>query len=220
MRILLVEDDPTTSFALRTALEDGGWTVASETRTLAGARQAAQEVVPELLVTDIKLPDGSGLDLVQELWDEARTPAVIVTGYADLELQRRAEECGGFAYLIKPVSADELAASVRLAWARARDQLALRGRVAALQDTIESRKVIERAKGLLMEREGVTEEAAYLRLQRHSRDTNTPMDAVAHAVIESYRTAVGGNRGEESRTDRGRGRRRPPAADGEERLRS
>lgn len=219
MRILVVEDDPATSLALRSAFEGAGWTVTAETQTLADGRAAARAQAPDVLVADIKLPDGSGLDLVQEMWDEAQAPSVIVTAYADADLQRRAGECGGFGYLIKPVIPSELVASVRMAWARARDQLALRGRVAALQDTIESRKVIDRAKGLLMERESVTEEAAYLRLQRRSRDTNTPMDAVARAVIEHYRTAPGGHRGEESRTDRGRGRRRPPAADGEERLR-
>ncbi len=172
-----------------------------------------------MVVADIKLPDGSGLDLVQELWDESGAPSVIVTAYADEDLQRRAEECGGFAYLVKPVAADALATAVRLAWARARDQMALRGRLATLQDALESRKVVERAKGLLTAHEGLHEEAAYLLLQRRSRDTNTPMDTVARAVIEQYRTHPGGTRGEKDRTDRVRGRRRPPAADGEERIR-
>jgi len=219
MRILIVEDDAATALAIRGALEGAGWEVCGEANSLSDGRRAARELTPDVLVADIKLPDGSGLDLVQELWDEARAPAVIVTAYADDELQWRAEDSGGFGYLIKPVTASALVASVRMAWARARDQLALRGRLATLHDTLESRKLIERAKGFLMDHEGLSEEAAYLWLQRRSRDTNTPMEAVAGAVIEQYRSRPGGPRGEKDRAHRVGGRHRSPAADGEERLR-
>ena len=147
------------------------------------AVELARSEQPDLAVLDVKMPRLDGIEAARKILDERPIPIVMVTAYGQDELVSRAVEAGVFGYLVKPSREQDLLPAIRTARARHEELVALREQADSLAEALASRKSIERAKGLLMERHGIGEEEAFERLRRHARDTRRPIMGVVEDVL-------------------------------------
>jgi response regulator NasT len=143
----------------------------------------ARAVAPDLIILDCRMPHLGGIDAAERIHEERPVPIIIVTAYSDSETVLRAARAPIFHYLVKPVSTAQLSAAIAVAQARHAEWLEERESSATLRQKLEDRKVIERAKGILMERDGMTESAAYRLLQRTSQSRNTSMAELARSLV-------------------------------------
>jgi response regulator NasT len=134
-------------------------------------------------VLDVKMPRVDGIEAARRILDERPIPIVMLTAYGQDELVSRAVEVGVFGYLVKPFREQDLLPAIRTARARHEELMALREQAESLTEALASRKSIERAKGLLMEREGLTEQEAFARLRKASQVSGRPLKVVAEAVV-------------------------------------
>ena len=147
------------------------------------AVELARSEQPDLAVLDVKMPRLDGIEAARKILDERPIPIVMVTAYGQDELVSRAVEAGVFGYLVKPFREQDLLPAIRTARARHEELVALREQSDSLAEALASRKSIERAKGLLMEREGLTEQEAFARLRKASQVSGRPLKVVAEAVV-------------------------------------
>ena len=147
------------------------------------AVELARSEQPDLAVLDVKMPRLDGIEAARKILDERPIPIVMVTAYGQVELVSRAVEAGVFGYLVKPFREQDLLPAIRTARARHEELVALREQADSLAEALASRKSIERAKGLLMEREGLTEQEAFARLRKASQVSGRPLKVVAEAVV-------------------------------------
>ena len=147
------------------------------------AVELARSEQPDLAVLDVKMPRLDGIEAARKILDERPIPIVMVTAYGQDELVSRAVEAGVFGYLVKPFREQDLLPAIRTARARHEELVALREQTDSLSEALASRKSIERAKGLLMEREGLTEQEAFARLRKASQVSGRPLKVVAEAVV-------------------------------------
>ena len=138
---------------------------------------------PNVVIMAVGLPDGDGVDAAQEIMARAPCPIVLLTSRTDPEVSERARAAGVMAFLVKPLRPQELGPAIDVAVARFLEFEAIRRENEDLKKAIESRKLVERAKGLLMEREGLTEAEAFRRIQKASMDHRKPMAEVAEAIL-------------------------------------
>lgn len=138
---------------------------------------------PDLVITDIKMPDMDGIDAATQIYLEKPIPVILVSAYHDPELIARAEADHILGYLVKPIKQSDLEPTIALAVRRFEQFEALRKEAADLRQALEDRKVIERAKGLLMKKVGLDEQEAFRRLQKLAMDSNRKMVEVAHMVL-------------------------------------
>jgi response regulator NasT len=185
MRVLIAEDETVIRLDLRQLLEAGGYEVCAEARDGAEAVELAREHAPDLAVMDVKMPRLDGISAARKILAERPLPIVIVTAYAEEELVARATEAGVFGYLVKPFREHDLLPAIRTAQARHEELAAAREESESLSEALAARKSIERAKGLLMARDGLTEQDAFVRLRRASQVSGQPMRNVAEAVIQT-----------------------------------
>jgi response regulator NasT len=143
----------------------------------------ARTLGPDLVILDVKMPHLGGLEAAERIHEERPVPIIIVTAYSDAEMLAEAAKIPVFHYLVKPVSAPQLAAAIAVAEARHHDWMEQREQTNDLRKRLEDRKVIERAKGILMEREGVSEGAAYKILQRTSQSRNMTMADLSRSLL-------------------------------------
>jgi two-component system, response regulator PdtaR len=137
-------------------------------------------------VLDVKMPKLDGIEAARAIMDERPIPIVMLTAYGQDELVSRAVEAGVFGYLVKPFRESDLLPAIHAARARHRELVELREETESLAAALAARKTIERAKGLLMEREGLTEEEAFARLRKASQVSGRPMQVVAEAVLATF----------------------------------
>ena len=147
------------------------------------AVELARSEQPDLAVLDVKMPRLDGIEAARKILDERPIPIVMLTAYGQDELVSRAVETGVFGYLVKPFREQDLLPAIRTARARHEELVALREQADSLAEALASRKSIERAKGLLMEREGLTEQEAFARLRKASQVSGRPLKVVAEAVV-------------------------------------
>ncbi len=183
MKILIAEDETIIRLDLRELLERAGYDVVAEARDGEEAVALARSTEPELALLDVKMPKLDGIDAARRILEERPIPIVMVTAYGETELVARAVEAGVFGYLVKPFRESDLLPAIRTARARHEELLALREEADSLSEALAARKAIERAKGLLMEREGLTEQAAFARLRKASQISGRPLKVVADALI-------------------------------------
>ncbi len=150
------------------------------------AVELARSEQPDLAVLDVKMPRLDGIEAARRILDERPIPIVMLTAYGQDELVARAVEAGVFGYLVKPFREQDLLPAIRTAKSRHEELLALREQADSLAEALASRKVIERAKGLLMEREGLSEQEAFARLRKASQASGRPMSVVAEAVVATF----------------------------------
>ncbi|HYV97384.1 MAG TPA: response regulator [Gemmatimonadaceae bacterium] len=191
IRVLLADDEASTREALTRLLEQLGHTVVAAEATGADAVRRAVELSPDVVLLDVHMPDGSGIDAAKAISRERPATAVILfSGDRALELSDAdVQETSAIAFLEKPTPARVLDTQIRMAVERAHAIEKARSDAANARDELAQRKLIERAKGVLMRRSGASEQEAYHILQRTSQDRSVAMVEIAKAVLASEQTA-------------------------------
>jgi two-component system, response regulator PdtaR len=186
MRVLVAEDETIIRLDLRDLLERSGFEVCAEARDGEEAVALARSEQPDVAIMDVKMPKLDGIEAARRILDERPIPIVMLTAYGQEELVSRAVEAGVFGYLVKPFREQDLLPAIRAARARHEELVALREEAESLADALAARKSIERAKGLLMERERLTEQQAFARLRKASQISGRPLKVVAEALIATF----------------------------------
>jgi AmiR/NasT family two-component response regulator len=184
-RILIAEDNDLVSLTLEEQLKGLGYDVIGIARTGTEAIDLAMRLVPDVILMDIRMPEIDGTEAALRINQQRSLPIIMLTAYTDKETVRRAEAAGVLGYLVKPISENDLPPAINIALARFRELQSLRSEVHNLQDSLEARKLIERAKGILMQRLAITEREAYERLRQRARDKRAKMKDIARAIIEA-----------------------------------
>jgi response regulator NasT len=185
MRVLVAEDDPLIALGLAERLRSLGHETIGPACDGAQAIELAQTGLPDLYLFDIEMPNVDGLEAAARLAEDGlRRPVVVITGVEDPSLIERSVATGVSAYLTKPVDSRELAAAIELAAARHAEFQALEAEVDRVQQALVDRKLVERAKGLLMAALDITEQDAFRRLQLTARERNLRLADVAGRIVE------------------------------------
>jgi len=183
MRILIAEDETIIRLDLKQLLERAGYDVVAEAKDGEEAVALARSEQPELAILDVKMPKLDGIEAARRMLEERPIPIVMLTAYGQQELVARAVEAGVFGYLVKPFREQDLLPAIAAARARHEELQALRAEAESLADALAARKVIEQAKGLLMENERLSEQEAFARLRKASQASGRPLKVIAEAVV-------------------------------------
>lgn len=183
LRILIAEDETVTALALEQDLRSLGHTVIGIAGDGATAVSMARTLGPDLAILDVKMPHLGGLEAAAQIHANRPIPIIIATAYSDTDTLAQAAEIPIFHYLVKPVGSAQLGAAIVVAEARHQEWIRGRQESDDLRRRLEERKVIERAKGILMQRDGITESAAYRILQRTSQSRNMSMADLSRSVL-------------------------------------
>jgi two-component system, response regulator PdtaR len=186
MRVLVAEDETIIRLDLCALLERAGFEVCAEARDGEEAVTLARELDPDVAIMDVKMPKLDGIEAARRILDERPIPIVMLTAYGQDELVQRAAEAGVFGYLVKPFREQDLLPAIHTARARYEELAAAREEAASLAEALAARKAIERAKGLLMEKEGLSEQDAFARLRKASQVSGRPLRVVADALIATF----------------------------------
>lgn len=184
-RILLAEDNDLVALTLEEQLKGLGYEIVGIARTGTEATELAARLNPDLIIMDFRMPEMDGSEAAARINTHRSTPIIMLTAYTDRETIRKAELAGVMSYIVKPVNEAELSPAINIALARFREILALRSQVLELEESLEARKIVERAKGILMQRLGLSEREAYERLRQRARDKRAKMRDIAQAIIEA-----------------------------------
>jgi two-component system, response regulator PdtaR len=183
LRILVAEDETIIRLDLRDLLERAGFEVCAEAKDGEEAVALARSEEPDLAIMDVKMPRLDGIEAARRILDERPIPIVMLTAYGQEELVARAVEAGVFGYLVKPFREQDLLPAIHTARARHEELAAVRDEAESLTEALAARKSIERAKGLLMEKEGLSEQDAFARLRKASQASGRPLKVIAEAVV-------------------------------------
>ena len=183
LRILIADDESIRLLSLRAQLAALGHRVVAEASTGEEAVALAVSTQPDLAILDIKMPLVDGIEAAERITQARPIPIILLTAYSEAQLVERAAQANISAYLMKPVSEEDLLPALTLALTRFKQFQALRREVVDLREALEARKVIEKAKGILMRRLDLTEEEAFRRLQRQSQESNRKLAQVAEAIV-------------------------------------
>ncbi|HEY8628281.1 MAG TPA: response regulator [Gaiellaceae bacterium] len=182
-RVLIAEDETIIRLDLRELLERSGFEVCAEARDGEEAVALARSERPDVAIMDVKMPKLDGIEAARRILDERPIPIVMLTAYGQQELVARAVDAGVFGYLVKPFREQDLLPAIETARARHDELTALREEAESLTEALAARKSIERAKGLLMAKEGLSEQDAFARLRKASQVSGRPLRVVAEAVV-------------------------------------
>ena len=183
LRVLIADDESLHNLALTSQLETLGHTVIATATNGREAVDLARQHKPDLAFLDIRMPSMTGPEAAQEISAERPIPMIILSAYSDARTVDEAIKAPVFHYLVKPVDPDDLGPAIGVARARFDEWLDARRSRELLEMKLEERKLIERAKGLLMDSRGLTEKEAYRFLQKTSQDKNTPMIELARKLL-------------------------------------
>lgn len=182
-RILVAEDEALIRMDLVEMLGEAGYEVVGEAADGEKVLALARELRPDLVILDVKMPVMDGISAAEAIVAEHLGAVLMLTAFSQRDLVLRAKEAGAMAYLLKPFTIGELVPAIEIAVGRHQEMLALEGEVESLSDRLETRKAVERAKGVLMTTMGVSESDAFRWIQKASMDRRLSMRAVAEAVI-------------------------------------
>jgi response regulator NasT len=183
LRIAVAEDETFMQKYLQETLTLLGHQVLCLASTGRELVERCRTVHPDLVITDINLPEMDGLDAAREIYAQSPVPIIIVTAFHDLDLIERAEKNHVLAYLVKPIKQQDLEPAIAIALGRFQEFKAMREETDNLRQALEDRKVIERAKGILMKRAGLDEAEAFRRLQKLARDKNRKLIDIAQTIL-------------------------------------
>ncbi|SJZ44748.1 response regulator receiver and ANTAR domain protein [Marinactinospora thermotolerans DSM 45154] len=184
-RVVIAEDEALIRLDLKEMLEEDGYAVVGEAGDGETAIRLATELKPDLVILDIKMPVLDGISAAERIAAERIAPVVILTAFSQRELVERARDAGAMAYLVKPFSKADLVPAIEMAVSRYAELTALEAEVSGLTERLETRKLVERAKGLLQSRHGLSEPEAFRWIQKNSMDRRLTMRKVAETVIET-----------------------------------
>ncbi len=183
-RVLIAEDEALIRLDLSEMLREEGYDVVGEAGDGQEAVELAESLKPDLVIMDVKMPRRDGIDAAAEIAAKRIAPIVVLTAFSQRDLVEKARDAGAMAYLVKPFSASDLIPAIELAMSRFAEITGLESEVADLSERLETRKLVERAKGLLQARHGMTEPEAFSWMQRAAMDRRTTMKRVAEVVLE------------------------------------
>ncbi|MGB9767751.1 MULTISPECIES: ANTAR domain-containing response regulator [Dictyoglomus] len=186
VRVLIAEDEPIVRMDLKELLESQGYEVVGEASDGKIAIELARKLKPDVIIMDIRMPNLDGIEAAKILTQEEIAPIIFLTAYSDRELVEKAKEVGVVAYIVKPFKESDLFPAIEIAIARFKEFQLLRKEVEDLKDALETRKLVDRAKGILMDREGLKEHEAFRLIQKASMDKRKPMKEIAQAIILAY----------------------------------
>ena len=184
-RVLIAEDESLIRLDLAEMLREEGYEVVGEAADGQEAVELAENLRPDLVIMDVKMPRRDGIDAAAEIAAKRIAPVVVLTAFSQRELVEKARDAGAMAYLIKPFSISDLIPAIELAASRFSEITGLEREVADLSERLEARKLIERAKGLLQAKHAMTEPEAFKWMQRAAMDQRTSMKKVAEVVIDT-----------------------------------
>jgi two-component system, response regulator PdtaR len=187
MRVVIADDEAIIRIGLRAMLQEAGHQVVGSVATGREALELAETAKPDLMILDIKMPELDGLETAQKIMGTRPMPIVMLTAYSQRELVEQAKAAAVFAYLVKPVKEESLGLTLELAVERFKEWKLLRQQVHDLRKSLEARDSIERAKRLLMERDGLSEREAFLTIRRRSRARRVPMQRTAEELLTKSR---------------------------------
>jgi response regulator NasT len=182
-RVIVAEDESLIRLDIVETLRENGFEVVAEAADGEQAVALVREHKPDLLVMDIKMPNLDGISAAEQLKDD-RVPIVLLTAFSQKELVERASEAGAMAYVVKPFTPNDLLPAIEIALSRFAQFTALENEIADLSERLETRKLVDRAKGLLTEKMNLTEPEAFRWIQKASMDRRLTMAEVAKTVIE------------------------------------
>ena len=190
-RVIIADDESLIRMDLREMLTNLGYLVVGEVADGRSAVNQARELRPDVVIMDIKMPDMDGIEAAKVLTEERIAPVVLLSAYSQRDLVQRARDAGVVAYLVKPYREEELSPAIEVALARFAEFKDLQKQVSDLQEALETRKLVDRAKGILMDKQGLTEAEAFRKIQKMSMDNRKPMKDVAEAIILAHQVGQG-----------------------------
>ncbi|MBI3688938.1 MAG: response regulator [Actinobacteria bacterium] len=183
-RVLIAEDEALIRLDLKEMLEEEGYEVVGEAADGIQAVAMAEDLVPDLAIVDVKMPAMDGIDAAESIVGRRIAPVIILTAFSQRELVERARDAGAMAYLVKPFQKADLVPAIEMATSRFAEIVALEREVGGLTERLEARKIVERAKGVLITEHKMTEPQAFRWIQRTAMDRRTTMRAVAEKVLD------------------------------------
>ena len=183
-RIIIADDESLIRADLKELLEDIGYSVIAEAQDGEEALKLVEQHHPDIVILDIKMPQLDGIDVANLI--SKQYPVIILSAYSERHLIERARNAGVMAYLSKPFREEDLSPAIELAVSQFLEKSALADRVIRLKEQLETRKMVDQAKVLIMKKEGLSEAAAYRHIQKISMDKNKPLKAVAEAIMLMY----------------------------------
>jgi AmiR/NasT family two-component response regulator len=186
IRVIIADDESLIRMDLREMLLNLDYLVVGEVGDGRSAVNLARELKPDVVIMDIKMPDMDGIDAAKVLTEERIAPVILLTAYSQKDLVERAKEAGVVGYMVKPFREADLVPAIEVALARFKEFEALHKEVDDLQLALETRKLVDRAKGILMDTQGLNEAEAFRKIQKMSMNTRKPMKEVAEAIILAH----------------------------------
>src|SRR3954454_11163416 len=190
-RVLIAEDEALIRLDLKEMLEEEGYTVVGEVGDGQQAIDQAYALRPDLIILDIQMPVLDGLSAAEQIAKARTAPVIVLTAFSQRELVERARDAGAMAYLVKPFSKNDLVPAIEVARARFTEMTVLDGEVLSLEERLETRKIVEQAKGRLMADQGLTEAEAFRWIQRTAMNQRTSMKALAQSILQGDAAAEG-----------------------------
>lgn len=182
-RVIIADDESVIRADLREMLTNLNYLVVGEVGDGRSAVNLARELKPDVVIMDIKMPDMDGIEAAQALTQEKIAPVLLLTAYAQRDLVDRAKEAGVVGYLVKPFREQEIMPAIEIALERFGEFRELDKEVGDLKETLETRKLVDRAKGILMDTQGLSEQEAFRKIQKMSMNTRKPMKEIAQAIV-------------------------------------
>ena len=186
LRLVIADDEPIIRLDLKKMLEDCGYDVVGEAGDGARAVETARNLKPDVVILDIKMPEMDGIDAAKIITEEKIAPVLLLTAYSQIDLVARAKEAGVYSYLVKPFKSTDLMPQIEVAVARWEAFLQIEKTATDLEDKLETRKSVDRAKGILMDQYGLKEQEAFRRIQVQSMNTRKSMREIAEAIIIAH----------------------------------
>jgi response regulator NasT len=186
LRIVIADDEPIIRLDLKQMLEAVGYEVVGEVGNGLKAVEAARTLRPDVVILDIKMPEMDGIDAAKIITEEKIAPTVLLTAYSQIDLVNRAKEAGVFSYLVKPFRETDLLPAIEIAMSRWQEFQEMEKQARDLEDKLETRKFVDRAKGILMDQYGLKEQEAFRRIQVQSMNTRKSMREIAEAIIIAH----------------------------------
>ena len=186
LKIIIADDESIIRLDLKQMLEEAGHKVIAEATDGRQALDLTRKLYPDLVIMDVKMPNMDGITAAGIIHEENLAPVLLLTAYSQQDVVEAASSSGVIAYLVKPIKEEQLFPAIEIAISRFGDIQELEAQIARLKETLELRKLVERAKGILMELHGLNEDIAYKKLQQYAMNKRKGIKEVAQAVIKSY----------------------------------
>jgi response regulator NasT len=184
IRVVIAEDEAIIRLDLKETLEEEGYEVVGQTGRGDEAVELVKELSPDLAILDVKMPGMDGLEAAAQISQDKQAAVLILTAFSQRDLIEKARDAGALAYLVKPFQKSELIPAVEVALGRFQEMKALQDQNLSLAEQLETRKLVDRAKGILMDKHGLSEADAFRFVQKSAMDTRSTLKSVAQDVID------------------------------------